>query len=87
MPVSVAHELAALLPNAEIAVLPGAGHMPFWEAPDRFSIVTDAMARQAPEGLLGIHLNLLMVPRDPNNDVGRSSHGLFTKPTTGEEAA
>jgi proline iminopeptidase len=36
MPVSVAHELAALLPNAEIAVLPGAGHMPFWEAPTPF---------------------------------------------------
>jgi proline iminopeptidase len=36
MPVSVAHELAALLPNAEIAVLPGSGHMPFWEAPATF---------------------------------------------------
>lgn len=36
MPVRVAHDLAALLPNAEIAVLPGSGHMPFWEAPTAF---------------------------------------------------
>ena len=36
MPVSVAHQLAALLPNAELAVLPGSGHMPFWEAPATF---------------------------------------------------
>ena len=36
MPVSVAQQLAALLPNAEIAVLPGCGHMPFWEAPATF---------------------------------------------------
>lgn len=36
MPVSVAQQLAALLPNAEIAVLPGSGHMPFWEAPATF---------------------------------------------------
>ena len=36
MPVAVAHDLAALLPNAEIAVLPGSGHMPFWEAPTAF---------------------------------------------------
>jgi pimeloyl-ACP methyl ester carboxylesterase len=36
MPVSVAQQLATLLPNAEIAVLPGSGHMPFWEAPAPF---------------------------------------------------
>ena len=36
MPVRVAHELAALRPNAEITVLPGSGHMPFWEAPTAF---------------------------------------------------
>lgn len=36
MPVAVAHDLVALLPNAEIAVLPGSGHMPFWEAPTAF---------------------------------------------------
>lgn len=36
MPVRVAHDLVALLPNAELAVLPGSGHMPFWEAPAPF---------------------------------------------------
>ena len=36
MPVGVAHQLGALLPRAEIAVLPGSGHMPFWEAPATF---------------------------------------------------
>ena len=36
MPVMVAEELAAHLPDAEIAVLPRSGHMPFWEAPAPF---------------------------------------------------
>lgn len=36
LPASVAHELAALLPRARVELLPGAGHMPFWEAPARF---------------------------------------------------
>lgn len=36
LPVSVAHELAALLPRATLDVIPGAGHMPFLEAPRRF---------------------------------------------------
>lgn len=36
LPVSVAEELVALLPNATLATIPTAGHMPFWEAPERF---------------------------------------------------
>jgi pimeloyl-ACP methyl ester carboxylesterase len=36
LPVSVAHELSGILPRALLAVIPNAGHMPFWEAPQRF---------------------------------------------------
>lgn len=34
--VAVAHQLTALLPRAHFTLLPNAGHMPFWEAPQRF---------------------------------------------------
>lgn len=36
LPAAVALELSELLPRARLALLPGAGHMPFWEAPARF---------------------------------------------------
>lgn len=36
LPVSVAHELAKLLPRATLEIIPDAGHMPFLEAPRRF---------------------------------------------------
>ena len=36
LPPSVAEELVSLLPNARLELIPGAGHMPFWEAPERF---------------------------------------------------
>ena len=36
LPAAVAHELCELLPRARPALLPDAGHMPFWEAPMRF---------------------------------------------------
>ena len=36
LPASVALELSELLPRARHALLPNAGHMPFWEAPTRF---------------------------------------------------
>ena len=36
LPVAAAHQLAALLPSARLALIPGAGHMPFWEAPAPF---------------------------------------------------
>jgi pimeloyl-ACP methyl ester carboxylesterase len=36
LPPAVARALAQLLPNARLALVPGAGHMPFWEAPETF---------------------------------------------------
>lgn len=33
---AVARELVALLPKGRLSIIPGAGHMPFWEAPDAF---------------------------------------------------
>ncbi len=36
LPVRPARELAALLPNAELGVLPGTGHLPWLERPDAF---------------------------------------------------
>jgi proline iminopeptidase len=36
LPAAVALELSELLPRARLSLLPGAGHMPFWEAPERF---------------------------------------------------
>src|SRR6476661_10011502 len=36
LPAAVALELSRLLPRARLALLPDAGHMPFWEAPERF---------------------------------------------------
>lgn len=45
LPVTVAEELVALLPSATLATIPGAGHMPFWEAPERFfDLVTTFLA-------------------------------------------
>ena len=42
LPAAVALELVRLLPRARHALLPDAGHMPFWEAPERFFSVVDA---------------------------------------------
>ena len=36
LPPAVARALVQLLPNARLALVPGAGHMPFWEAPETF---------------------------------------------------
>jgi proline iminopeptidase len=36
LPAAVALELSELLPRARHVLLPDAGHMPFWEAPERF---------------------------------------------------
>jgi len=36
LPAAVALELSELLPHARHVLLPDAGHMPFWEAPERF---------------------------------------------------
>ncbi|HYD53220.1 MAG TPA: alpha/beta hydrolase [Gemmatimonadaceae bacterium] len=42
VPVSVAHELSALLPRARLALVPEAGHMPFWEAPETFFALVES---------------------------------------------
>jgi len=36
IPVSQAERTAALIPGAQLRTIPGAGHMPFWEQPERF---------------------------------------------------
>ncbi|HEY0971863.1 MAG TPA: alpha/beta fold hydrolase [Gemmatimonadales bacterium] len=36
LPIQAARELVALLPQARLAVIPLAGHMPFWERPETF---------------------------------------------------
>jgi proline iminopeptidase len=45
LPVTVAIELSTLLPRARLTLIPDAGHMPFWEAPERlFAVVRDFLA-------------------------------------------
>lgn len=36
LPPDVARELVGLIPKSRLTLLPGVGHMPFWEAPERF---------------------------------------------------
>ena len=36
VPVEIARDTVALLGNAQLALLPGAGHLPFWETPEPF---------------------------------------------------
>jgi pimeloyl-ACP methyl ester carboxylesterase len=42
MPPAEARALAALLPQAWLALVPGAGHMPFWERPEPFFALVDS---------------------------------------------
>jgi len=42
LPAAVADELVALLPDARLAVVPQAGHMPFWERPETFFPLVEA---------------------------------------------
>jgi proline iminopeptidase len=42
LPVGVARELASLLVRARLELIPDSGHMPFWEAPERFFALVDA---------------------------------------------
>ena len=42
---------------------------------DRGAVVTDAMARQAPEGLLGVHINVLTAARRQNPLARRTPDG------------
>jgi proline iminopeptidase len=41
LPVRVAHELVAVIPKARLVLIPDAGHMPFWEAPEAFFAAVD----------------------------------------------
>ena len=36
LPLQAARELVATIPDARLAVIPAAGHMPFWERPEEF---------------------------------------------------
>ena len=42
LPVTLAEETAGTIGNARLLLLPGAGHMPFWEAPEHFFGAVDA---------------------------------------------
>jgi proline iminopeptidase len=42
LPVEVPASIGQTLQNARLEIIPGAGHMPFWEAPDRFFEAVDA---------------------------------------------
>jgi proline iminopeptidase len=42
LPPRVAEELAAVLPQARLTLIPGSGHMPFWEVPEAFFAAVDA---------------------------------------------
>jgi proline iminopeptidase len=42
LPVEVASQTTALLPHARLTLIPEAGHMPFWEAPQAFFPTVDA---------------------------------------------
>lgn len=42
LPPSVAHALVATLPHARLELIPGAGHMPFWETPEPFFALVES---------------------------------------------
>jgi pimeloyl-ACP methyl ester carboxylesterase len=42
LPTGVAKELAGLLPKARLTLIPGSGHMPFWEMPEAFFAAVDS---------------------------------------------
>lgn len=50
LPPSAAEALATLIPNARLELIPGAGHMPFWEAPEQFFALVESFltARASP---------------------------------------
>jgi pimeloyl-ACP methyl ester carboxylesterase len=48
LPPDVARELTALLPKARLELLPGAGHMPFWEAPELFFSLAESFLAGPP---------------------------------------
>ena len=42
LPVGVANEIVATLGNARLEIIPDAGHMPFWESPERFFTLVES---------------------------------------------
>ncbi len=43
LPLAASHELVdSLATSAKLVVIPGSGHMPFWEAPQRFFALIDS---------------------------------------------
>ncbi len=46
LPIQAARELVALLPQARLAVIPRAGHMPFWERPEEFFPLVEQFLRE-----------------------------------------
>jgi proline iminopeptidase len=50
LPPAVARELAGLLPRARLELIPGAGHMPFWEAPAQFFSLVSAFLSEPGTG-------------------------------------
>ena len=50
LPLKVGRELADTLPSARLVVVPGSGHMPFWEAPQRFfAVVESFLSKPSPD--------------------------------------
>jgi proline iminopeptidase len=50
LPPAAARDLASLLPQARLALVSGAGHMPFWEAPEQFFPLVDGFLPAPPPG-------------------------------------
>lgn len=46
LPPTAARELVALIPRSQLVLIPEAGHMPFWETPERFFEVAVAFLNQ-----------------------------------------
>jgi pimeloyl-ACP methyl ester carboxylesterase len=52
LPVDVARSTASLLPASRLAIVSGAGHMPYWEAPQHFfPLVESFLAEPTPAPL------------------------------------
>ncbi len=47
LPVTVAHDLAALIPRSRLELIPDCGHMPFWESPQLFFRVVESFLRSS----------------------------------------
>lgn len=53
LPVAASAELMAVLPDARRVLLPSSGHMPFWEAPERFFSLVDSFLEAPVPGAIG----------------------------------